>query len=66
MSDDEKLTTIKIDLPQRFYDELDNWAGNLEPPASVEMIVQAATLMLAMDEPTRERVADRWQEAAPD
>ena len=51
MSDDEKLTTIKIRLEQRFHDELANWASNLEPPASVEMILQAAAIILAMDEP---------------
>jgi hypothetical protein len=66
MSDDEKLTTINIRLEQRFHDELANWASNLEPPASVEMILQPAAIMLAMDEPTREQVAQRWQEAAPD
>ena len=60
---DGKRVIVKVTMDERYYNEIAGWARNLEPTATVEGVLGAAAMMLAMDEPTRERLRDTWTQA---
>jgi|tagenome__1003787_1003787.scaffolds.fasta_scaffold19394886_1 hypothetical protein len=59
---DTKLVTVLVEMEERFYEEIAGWALNLVPPANVELVLNTAAIMLAVDEPTRQRIGHAWSQ----